>query len=251
MKSDFRAGFAGLAGLLELGGGLAFFVGLLPDGAVARNFQLEPVGKRVDDGNADAVQAAGNFVGVAVEFSAGVKDGEHDFGGGTLFGGVHVDGNAAAVVDHGDGIVGVHGDVDFVGETGHGFVDRIVDNFPDQVMQTHLASGADVHGGAQTNCFEAAEHLDGFGVVLVAWRRAADRFFIAHGYSWTINHWPKFMLKPNWFLCEGAFAKRPRTRLSVRKTFAANFLKRGRRACGMIPYVAPPFDFDRDGDRNS
>jgi len=33
------------------------------------------------------------------------------------------------------------------------------------------------------NGFEAAEHFDGFGVVLVAWRRAADRFFIFHGYS--------------------------------------------------------------------
>ena len=127
------------------------------------------------------MEAAGNFVGVAVEFSAGVEDGEDHFGGGPLFGGVHVDGNAAAVVDHGDAIVGVDGDVDFVGETGHGFVDGIVHDFPDQVMQTHLAGRADVHGGAQANGFEAAEDFDGFGVVLVAWRCAADRFFIFHG----------------------------------------------------------------------
>ena len=45
VKSDFGAGFAGLAGMLELGGGLAFFVGLFPDVAVAANFQLEPVGR--------------------------------------------------------------------------------------------------------------------------------------------------------------------------------------------------------------
>ena len=168
MKRDFGAGFAGLAGLLQLGGGLAFFVGLFPHRAIARNFQLEPVGKRVDDGNADAVQAAGNFVGVAVEFSAGVQHGEHHFGGGTLFGGVHVHGNAAAIVDDGDGIVRVHGDVDFVGVAGHGFVDGIVDDFPDQVVQAHLAGRADVHGGTQTHGFESAEDFDGFRVVLVA-----------------------------------------------------------------------------------
>ncbi len=186
MKSDFGAGFAGLAGLLELGGGLAFFVGLLPYGSIARNFQLEPVGESVDHGNADTVEAAGNFVGVAVEFSAGVEDGENDFGGGTLFGGVHVDGNAAAIVDDRDGIVGVHGDVDFIGKTGHGFVDGIVDNFPDQVMQTHLAGGTDVHGGAQTNGFESAKDLDGFCVVLVA-RSCAGDFFIAHEDSTLIS----------------------------------------------------------------
>ena len=169
--------------MLELGSGLAFFVGLLPHGAVAGDFELEPVGERVDHRHTDAVEAAGNFVSVAIKFSAGVQDGEDDFGGRTLFRGVHVDRNAAAVVDHGDGIVGVHGDVDFVGVTGHGFVDGIVHNFPHQVVQTHLAGGTDVHGGTQPNGFEPAEHFDGFSVVLVAWRRAADRFFIFHGYS--------------------------------------------------------------------
>src|SRR5208282_2622579 len=102
VKGDLGAGLAGLAGLLELGGGLALFVGLLPDGAIALNFELEKIGESVDDGDADAMEAAGNFVGVAIEFSAGVKNGEDDFGGRAFFGGVHVHGNAAAVVDDGD-----------------------------------------------------------------------------------------------------------------------------------------------------
>src|SRR5882762_9822520 len=114
MELDFCAGFAGFASLLEFIGRLPFFVTLLPNGAIALNFEFEKVGKRVDDGDTDAVETTGDFVRVAVEFSAGVKHGEDDLSRGALFRGVHVNGNAAAVVDHRDGIVGVNGDVHFV-----------------------------------------------------------------------------------------------------------------------------------------
>ena len=95
------------------------------------------------------METAGNFVGVAIEFSAGVKNGEDDFGGGTLFRGVHIDGNAAAIVHDGDGIIGMDSDVDFIRKAGHGFVDGVVHNFPDEMVQSHFAGGADVHGGTQ------------------------------------------------------------------------------------------------------
>ncbi len=156
MEGDFRAGFAGFSTGLELRCGIALFVGLLPDFAFAPDFEIEPVRERVDDGDADAVQAAGNFVGIAVEFSAGMKNGHDDFGGGLFFRGVHVDGDAAAVVDYGDAVVVVHGDVDLVAEAGHGFVHGIVGNFPDQMVETHFTGGADVHGGALADGFETA-----------------------------------------------------------------------------------------------
>ena len=167
MKGDFRAGFFRLAGSLELRRGDALFVGLFPDFAVAPDFEIEPVGKRVDDRDADAVQAAGNFVGVAIEFSAGVQHGHDDFGGGLFFRGVHVHGNAAAVVDHGDAVVVVHGDVDFVAVAGHRFVHGIVDDFPDEMVQAHFAGGTDVHRGTLANGFDAAENFDRSRVVLV------------------------------------------------------------------------------------
>src|SRR5262249_44779888 len=122
MKSDFGSGFACFSGLLQLRSGLAFFVGLFPDRAVPLNFEFEPVGKRIDYGNADAVQAARNFVSVAVEFSAGVEDGQNNFRGGALFRGVDIHGDATAIVSNSDGVVFVNGDVDFVGVAGHRFV---------------------------------------------------------------------------------------------------------------------------------
>ncbi len=145
VKRHFGARLARFPGLLELGGGFALFIGLFPHGAIALDFQFEFIGKSVDHGYADAVKTAGNFVGFAVEFSAGVQHGKNDFSGGAFFGGVHVHGNAAPIVHNGDGIIGVHRDVDFVGVAGHGFVDGIVDDFPHQVVQAHFAGGADVH----------------------------------------------------------------------------------------------------------
>src|SRR5580704_3105860 len=179
MEGNFRAGLTGLAGLLQLGGGLALFVGLLPDGAITLNLELKLIGKSVDDGNADAVETAGNFVSVTVEFAAGVKNCKNDFSGGTLFGSVHVNGNAAAIVDHGDGIVRVNRDVHFISVAGHRFVDGVVEDFPPKVMETHSAGRADVHGGAKTNGFEAAEDFDGFRVVLMSTLNNRC-FFIAH-----------------------------------------------------------------------
>src|SRR5258708_18906738 len=151
MEFDLCAGFAGFAGLLELIGRLPFFVALLRNGAIALNFEFEKVGKSVDDRDTDAVETAGNFVGVAVEFSACVENGKHNFGGGALFRGMHVNGNAAAVVEHGDGIVGVNRDVDFFGVTGHRFIYGVVNNFPDPAMKTHFAGPADLHSAAPTN----------------------------------------------------------------------------------------------------
>jgi hypothetical protein len=124
--------------------------------------------ERVDATDADAVQAAGDFVIGCVELAAGVELGEHHldrrhpFAVGRVH---HVDGNAAAVVDHGDGVVDVDGDVDLLGIAGQRFVDGIVHHLIDQVMQAHLAGRADVHGRTQANRLKAFEDFDVFAGV--------------------------------------------------------------------------------------
>ena len=188
MERDFRPGLFRLAGSFQLGGRVALFVRLLPHLAIAPDFQIEPVGKRVDHRNADAVQSARNFVSVAIEFSARVQHGEDDFGGGLLLGGVHIDGNAAAIVGDGDAVIVVHDDVDLIAVARHRFVDGIVDHFPDEVVQAKLAGRADVHCRALANRFEASENFDRSSVVLVpACRRGRPgglrgrSLFVTHG----------------------------------------------------------------------
>ncbi len=72
------------------------FLAVAPDRAACSQ-----VGQRVDDRDADAVQAAGDLVGVLVEFSAGVQLGHDDLGGRHAFVLVDVGRDAAAVVAHG------------------------------------------------------------------------------------------------------------------------------------------------------
>ena len=69
--------------------------------AAAPDAQVEPVGQRVDDRDADAVQAARDLVGILVEFSAGMQLGHDDLGRRDAFLVVDVGRDAAAVV--GDG----------------------------------------------------------------------------------------------------------------------------------------------------
>ena len=68
-------------------------VALRPDVAVAPHLEIEPLGERVHDRDADAVQSARNLVAPAIaELAAGVKHRQHDLGGGALLLLVHVDG---------------------------------------------------------------------------------------------------------------------------------------------------------------
>ena len=196
---NFGAALLAGAGFLQLAGGLALGIGLLPGKSVAPDFQIELFAERVHAGNADAVQSAGNFVGRRVEFSAGMQLGHHHLRGGNFFAvDVHrVHGNAAAVVDDRDGVVEVNRDFDLVGVTGESFVHRIVDDFIDQMVQSHLAGGTDVHGGTLAHRLHAAQHFDGVSVVVavasidgselpVFWLSFVDGsdFFRSHSAPW-------------------------------------------------------------------
>ncbi len=73
---------------------------------------------------------------------------------------MHVHRNAAAIVDHGDGIVDVNRDVDFGAIPGQSFVHRVIDYFVDEMMQARFAGRPDIHRGPQPDCFEAFQNLD-------------------------------------------------------------------------------------------
>ena len=166
LKVILRAAPLGDAGVDQRRLRRAALVALDVDVAVAPDLHVEPLGQRVHDRDADAVQSARHLVAVVVELAAGVQHGEHDFGGRTAAL-VHVDGNAAAVVDHRDRAVDVDRDVDFGAIAGQRFVDRVVDDLVDQVVQAGRAGRADVHRRALANRLEAFEHLDLVGAVVV------------------------------------------------------------------------------------
>ena len=141
----------------------------LPGVAVAPDLDVEFLAERVDAADADAVETAGDLVVGGIELAAGVELGEHHLDGRHLLAvgqGHHVDGNAATIVDDGDGVVDVDDDFDFFGITGQGFVDGVVYYFVDQVVQSHLSGGADVHGRAEAYVLHAFQDVDVFAGVL-------------------------------------------------------------------------------------
>ena len=124
--------------------------------AVAPDDEFEVIGQRVDDGDADAVQAAGDLVGAVVEFSAGVQHGHDDFGGGAPLFGMDIHRNSAAVVRHGHRFVGMDRDHHAVAMPGQCLVDGVVHDLENHVVQAAAVIGvADVHSGAFSDGVEA------------------------------------------------------------------------------------------------
>ncbi len=194
------------AHLAELADGLALGVVLLPGVAVAPDLDVELLREGVDAGDADAVEAAGDLVVGGVELAAGVEHGEDDLDGGHghAVDGLVVDRDAAAVVDDGDGVVDVDGDVDAGGVAAEGLVDGVVDDLVDEVVQALLAGGADVHGGAQADGREALEDGDVFSGVAafflarvrwLPWFRGREGRF-----RWELRSMPWNSVR-SWFAC--------------------------------------------------
>ena len=113
--------------------------------AVAPDPQQQLAGQRIDDGDADAVQAAGNLVGVLVKFSAGVQLGHDDLGRRDAFALVNVDRNAAAVVAHRHRAVSIEDDFHGGGVTGERLVDGVVDDLIDHVVQAENLIGVAIY----------------------------------------------------------------------------------------------------------
>ena len=156
-----------LADDVERLGGLAALEADVVDLAVAHDVGVEPIGEGVDALRADAVEAAGIFVGALAELAAGVEIGEHEFDGGHAEFRVHVHRDAAAVVGDGNRAIDVDGDLDAGAIAGEVFVDRVVQNLENAVVETALVGVADIHAGALADGLETFEFVDLCGIVLL------------------------------------------------------------------------------------
>ena len=130
------------------------------DGAVATDLGDEPFRERVDDGDADAVEASRDLVALAAELAAGVELRQNDGEGGEALVGHDVDRDARAPVRDGDGVVRMKPDLDPVVPARERLVDRVVHDLVDEVVEAPRAGRADVHPGPQPDRLEALEDGD-------------------------------------------------------------------------------------------
>jgi hypothetical protein len=135
--------------------------GLAVEGAVAGHLDDRLGGEGVDDADADAVEAAGRAIRLALELPARVERGHDDLErrlAGVLR--VRVDRDAAAVVGDGQAVAWLQRDLDAVGEAGDGLVHAVVDDLGRKVVERAVVGAADVHARAAADGLEAFEHLD-------------------------------------------------------------------------------------------
>ncbi|MEN9862186.1 MAG: hypothetical protein RLZZ515_2668 [Cyanobacteriota bacterium] len=135
---------------------------LLP---LAVDGDLHPFREGVHHRHAHAVQAARHLVTTGAELAASVQHGEHRFERALAGAGVHVGGDATAVVGHGAAAVLIEDDEDFIAMAGERLVHRVVDHLVHQVVQTTGPGGADVHARAFAHRLQAFQHLDLLGAV--------------------------------------------------------------------------------------
>ena len=131
-----------------------------PHVALSADLRVHAGGQGVDDGDADAVQAARHGVSAAAELASGVQDGHDDLDRRLVLRGVFVNGDATTVVDDLDAAVRLNRDLDVVGVAGQRLVNGVVDNLVHQVVQAAFAGGSDVHARALAHGFQALEDGD-------------------------------------------------------------------------------------------
>ena len=161
------APIGGLADDLQLGDGLAALEALAIQRLRARHLDLGPRGKRIDDGDADAVQAARGLVGAAVELAARVQLGHDDLERGFAreFR-MRIDRHAAAVVGHGEPAALLHHHLDEGRVARDRLVHRVVDHFGEQMMQRVGVGAADIHARPAPHRLQPLQHLDRRRVVI-------------------------------------------------------------------------------------
>ncbi len=103
--------------------------------AVALYPNLENFGQSIYHRNPNAVQPARHLVATLVELAAGVQNRHRQLDSRNLFGGMNVDRYAAPVVDNGYRVIGVNRRSNAVGITSQRLVDRVVDDFINEMMQ--------------------------------------------------------------------------------------------------------------------
>src|SRR5256712_7320677 len=113
----------------------------------------------MDHGDADAVQASRNLVATAPNLSSGVQSGEDHLHCGAADLGNRIHGNPGAVVNHRGAAVGMEDHLNLSGPPGTRFVDRVIYDLVQQVVQTVQPCTADVHRRPLADTLSALEHL--------------------------------------------------------------------------------------------
>ena len=95
-----------------------------------------------------------------------MEDGEYNLDGWDFFLGVLVYGNAAAIVDNGDGVVLMDSNLDVVTIASKSFIYCVVYNLVHQMVKAARTGRTDIHARALAHCFKAFQDLNVLAAVV-------------------------------------------------------------------------------------
>ena len=111
------------------------------------------------------METAGNFVTAVTEFTACMKY-RHNYFNSRFSCFMHVHRNTASVIFYCYTVICINSNLDIIAKTGKGFINTVINNFGNQVVQTATRNTSYIHTGALANCFQPFQHLDLAGSVL-------------------------------------------------------------------------------------
>jgi hypothetical protein len=125
----------------------------------------QPGGEGVHTSRAHSVQAGGGGVVKVFEFGARMQRGQHHLARRTLHLWVNPRGDPAPFISDRAGPVLVKCYFDRLAITRHAFVDRVVEQLKDELMQAGRTCRTYVHGRVSADCFEPGQNQDRCGII--------------------------------------------------------------------------------------
>ena len=127
---------------------------------ISRDLHFEPIGKGIDTFGSDSVKPSRIFVSSLPELTTGVQIGQNQLNGRHLEFGVHVHRDTSTIVTDGHRPIDVDGYLNFGAKTGQMFVNGIVQNFENTMMQSSFIRVTDIHARALSDRFKAFQFID-------------------------------------------------------------------------------------------
>ncbi len=131
------------------------------------HFDARPFRKRIHNRHTDTMETAGNLVSAAAKLSSRVEYRENRLER-RLFGlRMSIDRYAATFIRNLNHFTRKKPDPDMRTEARHRLIDRVVDHFPYEMMQSLDRSTANIHTGALPHRVKSFQHLNGLRAIFI------------------------------------------------------------------------------------
>jgi len=113
------------------------------------------------------MQSTGNFIGMIIKFSAGMKLCHDHFQSRHFFFLVDTDRNPPTIIDNTDTVIRVNSHLNQVAKSGHGFIDAVIHNFVHQMVKSGNIDISNIHGRSLTNGFQSFQYFNIVFVIII------------------------------------------------------------------------------------